>query len=312
MGDPLPRTPAQPRTPNADAAPHIRTVDGTTIRVRPLTSVADGHACVELQRLIWGFDQGDIVPATLLHIVEYVGGLAAGAFDQDGTLLGFVFGISGVRDGRLAHWSHMLGVREPARNMGVGRMLKEYQRSVLASLGVTRIYWSFDPLMAKNAYFNVNRLGAKVVDYVPDMYGTTDSPLHYSLPTDRLVVCLETTGPAAAPLNLPVHDRAPILTAFPRLSDATMSNGDLPPDAVLIEIPSDILEIMSRSPAAARAWRLAVREHFVWAFSHGYAISGVQVDADAARYFYLLTLKPAGATDVPTTSPIRAIHASPA
>ena len=100
MGDPLPRTPAQPRTPNADAAPHIRTVDGTTIRVRPLTSVADGHACVELQRLIWGFDQGDIVPATLLHIVEYVGGLAAGAFDQDGTLLGFVFGISGVRDGR--------------------------------------------------------------------------------------------------------------------------------------------------------------------------------------------------------------------
>jgi chorismate synthase len=260
---------------------------------------------------VWGFDQGDLVPATLLHIVEYVGGLAAGAFDQHGTLLGFVFGISGVRDGQLAHWSHMLGVRESARNMGVGRMLKEYQRSVLATLGITRIYWSFDPLMAKNAYFNVNRLGAKVVDYVPDMYGKTDSPLHYGLATDRLVVCLE-TGRPTPPTNPPAYDRAPILTVFPRLADATISTSDRAPDAVLIEIPADILEIIERSPAAAQAWRLGVREHFLWALSHGLVVSGVQVNADAGRYFYLVTRRAAGATDIPTTAPIRAIHASPA
>lgn len=311
MVDPLPLPPNSTHASISEATHVTRIVGGTTIRVRPLTSVEDGRACVELQRHVWGFDQGDLVPATLLHVVDYVGGLAAGAFDQHGTLLGFVFGISGVRDGRLAHWSHMLGVRESARNMGVGRMLKEYQRSVLASLGITRIFWSFDPLMAKNAYFNVNRLGAKVVDYVPDMYGTTESPLHYGLATDRLVVCLETTGRATSPANLPVQDRAPILTAFPRLSDATISSGDRPPEAALIEIPADILEVIGRSPAAAHAWRLAVREHFLWALSHGYVVSGVQVNADAGRYFYLVT-RQAATTDVTASAPIRAIHASPA
>ena len=309
MVDPLPLASTLGHASIPDSV-HV-TAAGRTVRVRPLTSADDGRACVELQRHVWGFDQGDIVPATLLHIVEYVGGLAAGAFDEHGTLLGFVFGISGVRDGRLAHWSHMLGVLESARNMGVGRMLKEYQRSALASLGITRTFWSFDPLMAKNAYFNVNRLGAKVVDYVPDMYGKTDSPLHYGLATDRLVVCLETTGRPTSPVNLPAHDRAPILTAFPRLSDATMSIGDHTPDTALIEIPADILEIIGRSPAAAQAWRLAVREHFVWALSHGYAVSGVQVNADAGRYFFVVTRQTA-ATDTPTTAPIRAIHASPA
>src|SRR5439155_9004142 len=162
--------------------------------LRLLSSVDDCRACVELQRDVWGWDQADIVPATLLHVVDYVGGLVAGAFDPNSILLGFVFGITGIRDGEIVHWSHMLGVREAARNMGVGRMLKEYQRRVLAERGVARIYWTFDPLQAKNAYFNLNRLGAHVVEYVPDMYGVTGSPLHLGLATDRLVVCLSTVG----------------------------------------------------------------------------------------------------------------------
>jgi predicted GNAT superfamily acetyltransferase len=300
-----------PFAPASDA-PFDRTAAGATVRVRPLTTVEDGRACVELQRHVWGWDQADVVPATLLHIVEYVGGLAAGAFDQHGTLLGFVFGISGVRDGQLAHWSHMLGVHESARNMGVGRMLKEYQRTALAALGIPRIYWSFDPLMAKNAYFNINRLGATIVEYVPDMYGTTDSPLHYGLATDRLVVCLETTGRATTPHLLPAPDRLPILTAFPRLSDLTVSVGDRHPDRALIEIPADVLDVMGRSPATARTWRLAVRDHFQWALSHGYVTSGVHVDSAAGRFFYLVSRASSDARDSAATVPIRAIHAAPA
>jgi len=301
-----------PLAPVSDTPPFTRTAGGATVCVRPLTSVEDGRACVELQRHVWGWDQADVVPATLLHVVEFVGGLAAGAFDQHGALLGFVFGISGVRDGHLAHWSHMLGVRESARNIGVGRMLKEYQRNTLAARGITRIYWSFDPLMAKNAYFNLNRLGAKVVEYVPDMYGTTESPLHYGLATDRLVVCLETGGRASAPLNLPTHDRLPIMTAFPRLSDVTMSVGDRNPETALIEIPADVLEVMSRSPATAHTWRLAVRDHFQWAMARGYAISGVQVNADG-RFFYRVTRPLSDEGEIATsTAPTRAVHATPA
>lgn len=307
MVDPL------PQASGPDAAHVTRVVGGATVHVRPLTSVEDGRACVDLQRHVWGWDQADVVPATLLHVVEYVGGLAAGAFDQHGALLGFVFGISGVRDGQLAHWSHMLGVRESARNMGVGRMLKEYQRDTLAALGITSIYWSFDPLMAKNAYFNLNRLGAKVVDYVPDMYGTTDSPLHYGLATDRLVVCLATSGPPPAPVTLPPHERAPVLTAFPRLRDVTMPAGERTPETALIEIPADVLEVMGRSRAIARTWRQTVREHFQWALSRGYTISGVETNATDGRFFYVVTHPSPGAGDPATTSaPTRAIRASPA
>lgn len=300
-------------TSGPDAAHVTRLVGGASVQIRPLTSVEDGHACVELQRHVWGWDQADVVPATLLHVVEYVGGLAAGAFDQHDTLLGFVFGISGVRDGQLAHWSHMLGVRETARNMGVGRVLKEYQRDVLAARGITRIYWSFDPLMAKNAYFNLNRLGATVVDYVPDMYGTTDSPLHYGLATDRIVVCLETNARPRVPLSLPTQNLAPILTAFPRVRDVTMSTDDRTPETALIEIPANVLEVMSRSRAIAHTWRLTVREHFQWALSRGYVIAGVQVNAADGRFFYVLNRpSPGNGGAVAATAPTRAVHATPA
>jgi len=307
MGDhqPFAPTPATPQT--------TRTAAGETVRIRPLASAADGKACVELQRHVWGWDQADIVPATLLHIVEYVGGLAAGAFDQHGTLLGFVFGVSGVRDGELAHWSHMLGVRETARNLGIGRLLKEYQRTTLAARAITRIYWSFDPLMAKNAYFNLNRLGANVVDYVPDMYGSTDSPLHLGLPTDRLVVRLDTPGPAATAVRGAAHDRLPILSAFPRQSDVRVSAGERAPDSALIEIPTDILGVVKRSRDEAATWRFAVREHVQWALSRGYAISGVELNAEAGRCFYLVSRAPSDSTGAATsTAPSRAVHVSPA
>src|SRR2546430_1470730 len=170
----------------------VSDLESTLVQIRPLASMEDCRACVVLQNEVWGYAGGEVVPASLLHVVEYVGGLAAGAFAPDGEMLGFVFGISGVRHGEIVHWSHMLAVREGSRNTGVGRMLKEYQRVELSRLGIRRIYWSFDPLMAKNAHLNVNLLGARVVDYVTDMYGASDSPLHYGLATDRLVVCLTT------------------------------------------------------------------------------------------------------------------------
>jgi predicted GNAT superfamily acetyltransferase len=257
------------------------------ILVRPLTSVDDCHACVDVQRDVWGWEQADVVPATLLHVVDYVGGLAAGAFDAGGVLLGFVFGITGVRDGEIVHWSHMLGVREQARNMGVGRMLKEYQRSVLAERGVRRIYWTFDPLMAKNAHLNINRLGAEVIDYVADMYGSTASPLHLGLATDRLVVSLcthDTKSSWEAPHDV---DLAPILTPFPRLNDTTVTLGDKRPPVTLLEVPLDILDIIARSASAARTWRLAVRDHFKWAFKAGYRVRGVHRTA-GGRSFYIM------------------------
>ncbi|MEP6689911.1 MAG: hypothetical protein ABJD07_02075 [Gemmatimonadaceae bacterium] len=263
---------------------------GSRVNIRSLTSHEDCDACVALQREVWGFGQDDIVPSSVLHIVQYVGGIAVGAFDDEGLLLGFVFGVSGVRDGVLSHWSHMLGVRESARNLGLGRMLKEHQRRALADIAVKRIYWTFDPLMAKNAHFNFNRLCARVVEYVPDMYGASSSPIHLGLATDRLVVFTPTTPPLSEPdpAWTAAVDTLPVLTPFPAAGDAVLARGAERPPAVLLEMPADILADAARDASAARTWREAVRANFLWAIGNGYIVAGVRPSSDGSRYYYVL------------------------
>ena len=114
--------------------------------------------CVELQRAIWGEDLRDPVPAPLLRASQKVGAVLIGAFDDKNRLAGFVFGITGIREGRPAHWSHMLGVRPDVRGLGVGRRLKELQRERLLELGVEVAYWTYDPLVARNAHLNLKQI----------------------------------------------------------------------------------------------------------------------------------------------------------
>jgi predicted GNAT superfamily acetyltransferase len=255
--------------------------------IRELTSHDDCRAAVVLQREIWGFDIGDIVPAPLFHVVSLVGGLAAGAFDAEGRMLGFLFGVTGIRGGVLSHWSHMLGVREHARNAGVGRMLKEFQRATLGKLGIVRIYWTFDPLQAKNAYFNLHRLGAQIDEYVPDMYGDTGSPLHLGLPTDRLIVHIRAAGRDYAPAPFESYKAIPILTGFPQAGDLLLSEKITRPPAVLIEMPSNINEVTRRSIDDARVWRQSVRGHFEKMLERGYVVNAVHRDAETGRAFYV-------------------------
>src|SRR5215472_11571888 len=99
--------------------------------IRPLETPDDYRGCVAIQHEVWGDDYSDTVPPAILKIVQKVGGIAVGAFDEHGALIGFVFGITGVDNGELVHWSHQLGVRESERNAGIGRRLKEYQRDML-------------------------------------------------------------------------------------------------------------------------------------------------------------------------------------
>src|SRR5690348_3745249 len=96
--------------------------------LRSLETPDDFDAAVTLQREVWGDDFTDLVPAAVLRVVGYVGGVAAGAFGDDGELAGFVFGVSGVRDGRLVHWSDTLAVRARYRDRGLGESLKRFQR----------------------------------------------------------------------------------------------------------------------------------------------------------------------------------------
>ncbi|HVQ47962.1 MAG TPA: hypothetical protein VMS62_14130, partial [Gemmatimonadales bacterium] len=173
---------------------------GEGIVIRRVETQAEYEECVRIQDETWGAGFSERVPSAILKVAQYLGGVTAAAFDSEGAdarILGFVFGMTGVRDGQLVHWSDMLAVRPEARDHGIGRRLKLYQRSLVAELGVTQILWTFDPLVSRNAHLNLNALGARVTDYVPDMYGAdTGSALHQGIGTDRFVVAWEVGGAA--------------------------------------------------------------------------------------------------------------------
>jgi len=258
---------------------------------RALTSPDDAAACFALQGDIWG-SAFDRVPASLLKVATGIGGLSIGAFDARGTLVGFVFSLAGMRDGEPIHWSHMLGVREDVRGMGVGRHLKEMQRAELARRGIARVLWTFDPLQARNAHLNFNRLGVRLVEYVENMYGITASPLHHGLATDRLVVMLPTTPAAERPVTpngaYTANGATPVLTPFPRPGDITVDLNDTSVPVVLIEIPADLQQVTSTTPEVAAAWRMATRASFQRALAHGYDVTGLRRDLTTDRAFYTL------------------------
>src|SRR3954452_7145602 len=157
------------------------------IQVRALTEHAELEEAVRLQREIWGFAEIELLPVRLFVVATKVGGQVFGAFEGH-RMIGFLLAIPGMKPGGKSYLhSHMMGVLPEYRDRGIGRMLKEEQKADALKRGVSLIEWTFDPLELKNAFFNIERLGAVVRRYVLNQYGTTTSHLHSSLPTDRCI-----------------------------------------------------------------------------------------------------------------------------
>lgn len=158
------------------------------MNVRALAGHAEFAEAVRLQKDIWGFPDLELLPVRFFVVASRIGGQTLGAFDGN-RMAGFLLAIPGMKkDSGIPYiHSHMLGVLNDYRDAGVGRMLKAAQREDALARGIPLIEWSFDPFEVKNAYFNLEVLGAIVRTYVPNMYGVTDSPLHGHLPTDRCI-----------------------------------------------------------------------------------------------------------------------------
>ena len=263
------------------------------IVLRPLASLDDFEEAVRLQDEIWGAGFSDRVPAAILRVAQKVGGVSAGAFAENGRMLGFVFGLTGIRDGQLVHWSDMLAVREEARGHHLGDRLKHYQRDVVRALGVTRMLWTFDPLVARNAHFNLNRLGVGIAEYVPNFYGAnTGSILHGALPTDRFIADWELdteAQPGRGASGQPdTGDPIPVTTVVEGGQVRTVDPLPAAP-RVRVPIPVDLEATLGRSADEALAWRLATRTAIMHYLAAGYRVSAFHRGTDRELPAYELS-----------------------
>ena len=239
--------------------------------LRSFSSNEDFEACVELQKLTWGQDFSDVVPLSILKIGQKAGGVAAGAFAPDGQMLGFVWGLTGIRDRRPFHWSHMAAVRPGTRDTGIGHALKLYQRKLLLEMGVEEVEWTYDPLESRNANLNLNKLGADVKEYVEDMYaGEMGSELARGIGTDRFIVSWKIASPKV--IERVSGHRPDLAATAERFRDAPVigleaaEEGAPPlPDAPLLRvaIAEDIQAVKEERPDEAAAWRQSTRRAFV-------------------------------------------------
>lgn len=261
--------------------------------IRPLASDEDYQACLALQHETWGNAFREAVPPSILLVSQKLGGVAAGAFDASGRMLGFVYGMTGIRNGEITHWSDMLAVRPEAQNAGIGRGLKEYQRREVARVGAKSVVWTFDPLMARNAHLNFNVFGARATEYVPNMYGlSTGSDLHRGIGTDRLVMewpvddaaLARQRSTAADARQSPDYETAPILADVER--DTIVGRTDA--RHLRIAVPADFTTILRADPDRAQRWRTATRDALTTALGRGYRIEGFMRAAGDERGYYLL------------------------
>jgi predicted GNAT superfamily acetyltransferase len=154
--------------------------------IRTCKGLDELRACVALQKEVWNFTDAELVPLRMFVVAEKVGGQVMGAF-AGSEMVGFALSVPGTRSGKIYLHSHMLAVRVDHRNGGLGRRLKLFQREEALSRGIELIEWNFDPLEIKNAYLNIERLGAIARRYNLNQYGITSSPLQGGLPSDRLI-----------------------------------------------------------------------------------------------------------------------------
>ncbi len=244
-------------------------MNSDAIAIRNCQGIDELRACVALQKEIWNFSDADLVPLRMFVVAEKVGGQVMGAFDGI-EMVGFALSVPGARSGHVYLHSHMLAVRKEHRNSGLGRRLKLLQREDALARGMELIEWTFDPLEIKNAYLNIEKLGAISRRYNINQYGVTSSPLQGGLPSDRLI--------------------AEWWLKSKRV-ERLLSTGKNPPfsQQAAIEVPAQIYEWKAEAETRGKAEQVQARnrEHFLRAFDSGLAVLGYERDSEKNGKFLL-------------------------
>lgn len=239
------------------------------IAIRKCHGLDEMRACVALQKEVWNFSDAELVPLRLFVVAEKIGGQVIGAFNGS-EIVGFALAIPGARGGHSYLHSQMLAVRSCYRNSGLGRRMKLAQRDDALARGFELMEWTFDPLEIKNAYLNLEKLGAITRRYTVNQYGVSSSPLQGGLPTDRLV--------------------AEWWMKSKRV-DGLLRSGSRPPFKTLktVSVPAQIYEWKASADHRARAQDVQGRNRveFLKAFSEGLSILGYERDSEGNGKFLL-------------------------
>ncbi|WIX98547.1 GNAT family N-acetyltransferase [Amycolatopsis mongoliensis] len=255
--------------------------------VRELAGIAELTEAVVLFATIWGRSANPPVTIELLRAFTKAGNYVAGAFDT-GRLVGACVGFFHAPAGGALH-SHIAGVSPTAAGRKVGFALKLHQRAWALSRGVSEIAWTFDPLVARNAYFNLVKLAARPVEYLPDFYGPMSDAINGDAASDRLLVRWRLRDSAVVLAGLGggvgavAEDEiaAGATVALGIAEDGGPVPGRLDGAVSLVAVPSDIETLRTTAPDLARRWRIAVRDALT-----GLAAGGGRIDGfDRAGWY---------------------------
>ena len=232
------------------------------IEIRECATPEQLHECVEIQRRAFSSSDLEVSPARHLIVTRSAGGWTLGAYDRD-RLVGFVLSVPMFRGNEKALYSHMTGVDPDYQNFGIGARLKWAQRERAISEGIRFIKWTFQPVLPRNAFFNLERLGATIGHYAPNFYGT-DCDMNLEpgevrgVPSDRLFCEWELESPKVVALA-----KGDVWTETSEVKKR-------------IVIPADWKTLLREDTAAAIAEQARIKEEFLGAFSQGLVAKGFE------------------------------------
>ncbi|GAA0741181.1 GNAT family N-acetyltransferase [Dactylosporangium roseum] len=237
-------------------------------------------ASVLLQRVWRAGHPAEVAAASLLRTYAHSGNYVAGAY-RDGHLIGVAAGFFGLPHGHPHLHSYVAGVSPGRLGKGVGFALKQHQRAWTLARGVPEVHWTYDPLILRNAYFNLQKLGAAVTGYLPEFYGAMADGINSGDLSDRLYVVWRLDAPRVAaaahgsPAEVSTEGAVPLVAAGP---DGAPVESTVDADRVCVAVPEDAEAVRQRDPATALRWRHAVRTALSGRLAAGWRIDGITRD----------------------------------
>ena len=234
---------------------------GSEIKIRECVSLDEMAECVQLQRDVFALPETELSPVRHLIVTKNAGGFVFGAFSGQ-RLVGFVLSVPAFLRGEPAFYSHMTAVRPEYQSHGVGGRLKWAQRERALADGVKYVKWTFEPVKARNAYFNLEKLGATVSEFQENFYG-----IDYGTAPE---VAGEKFGLASDRLFAEWHLESEKVAALAAGENYTEQRAP----TANIQIMNDWLGLVAADPEKAKSEQLRIREEFQTAFGFGMVCRG--------------------------------------